>query len=248
MDGIRLQKWISELGLASRREAERWITEGRLKINESTAKLGDRVDPINDKVFLDGKKLNAKTPPKIYWMLHKPNETLTSTAKEGDKMRIFDLPKLQKQSFHIFPVGRLDFKTEGLLLMTNDGELCNRLCHPKYKLPRFYQVLIGGKASSEQIKQIRKGIELEDGKVRCEIVPAYGVNLGKSKGSWYFVTVYEGRNRLVRRIFEHFDHKVIRLIRYGFGNLRLNEELKPGDYRQLTSKEIRYLKNSVDIK
>lgn len=248
MDGIRLQKWISELGLASRREAEKWILAGRLQINGKVAKLGDRLKPFEDKAFLDGKQLNAKTPPKVYWMLHKPYETLTSAARDGDKMRIFDLPKLQKQSFHIFPVGRLDFKTEGLLLLTNDGELCNRLCHPQYKLPRHYQVLIGGKLTSEQIKQIRKGIELEDGKVRCEIVPAYGVNLGKSKGSWYFITVFEGRNRLVRRIFEHFDHKVIRLIRYGFGSLRLSEALNPGDYRQLSSQEIRFLKNSVEIR
>ena len=239
---IRLQKWLSELGVASRREAEAWIKEGRLQINNNIAALGDKVRPQLDKIYLDNKLLKKKVPPKVYWLLHKPDKFLTSRAREDGKHRIFDLPMLAKNELGVFPVGRLDYRTEGLLLMTNDGELCHRLCHPSYKVPRFYQVLTIGKLSKEQLRQIRNGLELADGKVRCDIKPAQGVNLGKSKGNWYFITVYEGRNRLVRRIFEHFQLRVNRLIRYGYGDLRLSDKLAAGSYRQLNSQEIKYLK------
>ena len=239
---VRINKWISEKGFGSRREAEKWIQEKRIKINDRLAIQGDKVNSSTDKVRIDGKVISDKSPPKVYWLLNKPDKTLTSKAREDGKERIFDLPKLKDLRFHVFPVGRLDFRTEGLLLLTNDGELCHQLTHPKYKVPRHYMVLINGKLDASQIRNLKSGVPLEDGIAKCTISQPQGVNLGKSKGSWYFVTVSEGRNRLVRRIFEHYNHKVVRLVRYGFGNLRLENSLKPGDYRQLNSQEIRSLK------
>ncbi|MEZ4742517.1 MAG: pseudouridine synthase [Bdellovibrionota bacterium] len=246
---MRLQKWISQLGIASRREAERWIEEGRLSINgEIVTSQGLKVDPNVDEVRLDGKLLEAKPPPRVYWLLNKPDQVLTTRKDPGDRETIFDLPKLQKVGFTVAPVGRLDYRTEGLLLLSNDGELVHRLCHPKYKVPRHYHALISGKLSHDAEKAIRKGVELEDGlTLPADIIYAHGKNLGKSKGSWYFITVYEGRNRLVRRLFESFGHKVIRLIRTGFGDIKLPEELQPGDYRQLSAEEIKLLKKAAKL-
>ena len=242
---IRLSKWISEQGLTSRRQADTWISEGRVKINSKIAVLGDKVDPETDVIYLDDKPVLDKAPPKVYWLLNKPDRTLCSHEKDGTKKRIFDLPKLKEVNFHLFSVGRLDYRTEGLLLLTNDGDLCHRLTHPKYKMPRHYMVLINGKLTVAEMRSLKTGVELQDGKAKCLISSAQGVNLGKSKGNWYYVTVYEGRNRLVRRLFEHFEHKVLKLVRNGFGDLRLDSKLKPGHYRQLTSAEIRSLKGTA---
>ena len=247
MEKVRLQKWLAQIGICSRRKAEQWIADKRLTINGRIAVAGDQVRGPEDSIELDGDQLKGVKPPKVYWMLHKPDFYLTSHKAEGGKQRIYDLPKLKQLKFRVFPVGRLDYRTEGLLLLTNDGALSHRLCHPEYKQPRKYQVLVNGRLSKEQLSLIRSGISLDDRPVRCEIGHAHGVSLGKSKGCWYLVTVREGRNRLVRRVFEYLDFKVIRLIRYGFGGLRLPSDLNPGHYRQLSSDEITNLKKSVDL-
>lgn len=148
----------------------------------------------------------------------------------------------------VSPVGRLDFRTEGLLLLTNDGELARRLMHPKFEVPRYYHVLVSGELRSGDEDAIRRGITLEDGPTsNVDIVFSNNVDLGKSKGSWYHVTVREGRNRLVRRLFEAINYKVIRLVRFGYGDLRLPQDLEPGGYRQLNSEEIRKLKHLVQL-
>lgn len=181
-------------------------------------------------------------------MLHKPDEVLTARSDGFQRTTIYDLPVLKKVPFLVVPVGRLDYRTEGLLLLTNDGELANRLCHPKYHVPRQYHVLVGGKLTEEQEKAIRHGITLEDGPTgKVDLRYAHGKNLGASRGSWYMITVYEGRNRLVRRLFEHFGCKVVRLLRVGFGDLAMPEELKAGDYQQLTSEQIASLKRATQL-
>ena len=182
-------------------------------------------------------------------MLNKPDEVLTSRVDGFQRTTIYDLPSLRKVPFLVAPVGRLDYRTEGLLLLTNDGELANRLCHPKYKVPRHYHVLIIDRLTDEQERAIKKGVTLEDGPTGpCELHYAHGKNLGQSRGSWYMITVGEGRNRLVRRLFEHFNYKVVKLIRVGFGDLGLPEDLKPGEYRQLTSDQIASLKHATDLR
>lgn len=247
-DQIRLNKWLSQLGIASRREAEKWILEGRISINGVVAKdLGSKIDPEVDEILVDGDVIRSNLPPRVYWLLHKPDMYLSSTTSDGEKETIFDLPKLRKIPFKVNLVGRLDYRTEGLLLLSNDGELVHRLMHPSYKIPRHYFALVNKKLTNQQFAELRKGINLEDGPVKVKIVPGVGHKMGATTGTVYQVTVYEGRNRLVRRIFEHYDIKVVRLYRYGIGEIRLEESLKPGDYRQLTSDEIKYLKNETGL-
>lgn len=243
---VRLQKYIADLGLASRREAEKWIAEGIVTVNgKVVTEAGTKVDPDSDKVSIKGRSLKSKIPPKVYWLLNKPDKVLTGRPHESsDKMTIYDLPKIAKTKFLISPIGRLDFRTEGLLLLTNDGELSYRLCRPEYHVPREYQVLVDERLTKEQEQILRKGVTLEDGPVKgIKITFVHGEKMGTSSGSWYIVVVHEGRNRLVRRLFEYFDRKVVRLIRIGFGEIRLTQGLEPGEYRQLTATEVASLKS-----
>lgn len=236
------------MGIASRREAEKWISDGRLAVNGRVVdQLGTKINTETDHVALDGKTVKAKIPPKVYWLLHKPDKTLTARGDESsDKPTIYDLPMLAKAKFLVSPVGRLDFRTEGLLLLTNDGELSYKLCRPEYHVPREYQVLLDSRLTKEEEQQIKKGITLEDGPVRdVKITYVHGTNMGVSTGSWYLVTVHEGRNRLVRRLFEHFNKRVVRLIRIGFGEIRLPNDLPVGEYRQLSGDEVAVLRSAA---
>ncbi len=200
-------------------------------------------------MLVDGKSLNKGLPPRVYWMLNKPDEVLTARNDEFQRPTIYDLPKLRNLPFLVAPVGRLDFRTEGLLLLTNDGELANRLCHPKFEIPRTYHVLITGKLSEDEERAIRAGVKLVDGPTGpVDLRYAHGKNLGGSRGSWYAVTVKEGRNRLVRRIFEHFGYRTVRLIRVSFGDIRLPEDLEPGEYRQLKAGQIQSLKRATELR
>ncbi len=197
---------------------------------------------------VDG-RLVTERPPLVYWMLNKPDLCLTSRAREEGKTTIYDLPSLRHVKFLLYPVGRLDYRTEGLLLLSNDGELVHRLTHPSFKVPRTYQVLVQKRLSSEEETQIRHGVALEDGATQgAELQFIQSIDLGQSRGAWYMITVREGRNRLVRRLFEHLNNKVVRLMRYSYGDLHLPESLKPGDYRQLNSQEIHALKQAVGLK
>lgn len=242
---MRIQKWLSQLGLASRREAEQWLLAGRISINgKKVNELGFQVDPESDRLTIDGRIIETAQPPLVYWMLHKPDQFLSSHKSADEKPTIYDLPRLKGLSFKINSVGRLDFRTEGLLLLSNDGDFIHKMTHPRYKLPRSYYALVSEHLSEEQLKKMRQGVELKDGMTeKVDVQLAQRTNLGKSKGSWYYLTVHEGRNRLVRRLFEHFDKKVVKLVRVGFGSLRLPDNLKPGEYRQLSSKEIHDLKS-----
>ena len=217
---------------------------GRVSINGKTVtEMGSLIDPASDELAIDGKPVTRQAPPKVYWMLHKPDMTLSSTKPEEGKDTIFDLPSLRGLSFQVYTAGRLDYRTEGLLLLSNDGQFIQHLTHPKYGVARHYYALVTNKLSDQQLAMLRKGIQLEDGPVKgVEIQYAHGKKLGAGRGSWYIVTVHEGRNRLVRRLFEHFELKVVRLIRYGIGDLRLPEDLKPGQYKQLSPAQIRDLK------
>lgn len=210
--------------------------------------LGTRIDPENDQVTVDG-RLVTERPPLVYWMLNKPDLCLTSRAREEGKTTIYDLPSLRHVKFLLYPVGRLDYRTEGLLLLSNDGELVHRLTHPSFKVPRTYQVLVQKRLTSEEETQLRHGVVLEDGATQgAELQFIQSIDLGQSRGAWYMITVREGRNRLVRRLFEHLNNKVVRLMRYSYGDLHLPESLKPGEYRQLNSQEIHALKQAVGLK
>ncbi len=199
--------------------------------------------------MIDGKHVGDKTPPKVYWMLNKPDLTLTSRKGEDGMATIFELPSLKHVKFLLNPVGRLDFRTEGLLILSNDGELVHRLTHPSYKIPRTYQVLFSKRLKPEEEKAIRQGITLDDGPTQpADLQFIQSVDLGSSRGAYYLIKIREGRNRIVRRTFEHFDGRVLRLSRIAFGDLTLPETLAPGDYRQLKPSEIANLKESVGLK
>lgn len=245
---IRLHKWISRLGIASRREAESWIRDGRVAVDGEPAAIGQTIVPGEHVVTVDGEELPEEAPPHVYWLLHKPDRTLTSRPDGTDRPTIFELPRLRKLNFRVYTVGRLDFRTEGLLLLTNDGELSHRLAHPSYEIPRTYRALITPPLTRDELTQMRKGVELEDGPVgKVRISPIQGQNLGASRGRWYEVTVHEGRNRLVRRLFEHCERKVVRLVRVGYGPMELPEDLAVGEYRQLSSKEVHALKRATGL-
>ena len=210
--------------------------------------MGSKVDPERDSIEVDGKRLTQSAPPRVYWLLNKPDQVLTSRNDEFQRTTIYDLPVMRGIPFLVSPVGRLDFRTEGLILLTNDGELSRRLMHPKYQVPRYYHVLISGKLSTGEEEKIKRGMTLEDGPTgKVELLFSNHTELGASRGSWYHVTVREGRNRLVRRIFEALDHKVVRLVRFGYGEIRLPQDLPPGEYRQLSSEEIKLLRTSVEM-
>lgn len=246
---VRIQKFMSQQGLASRRETERYIQTGRILINGKTVSLGSKLDTATDQISLDGKTIRTKKAPKIYWLLNKPDLTLVARVPQNDFKTIYDLPSLKKAPLLLNPVGRLDYRTEGLLILSNDGNLIYRLTHPSFEVPRRYQVLVAGTLEKKDLITLNtKGIELEDGPVNCKIKFIQRQHLGKSRGSWYQITVYEGRNRLIRRIFEnHFQMRVLRLIRTGLGPLNLSENLQPGHCRQLLSEEISSLIKSPKL-
>jgi 23S rRNA pseudouridine2605 synthase len=237
------------MGIASRREAERWIEGGLVSVNgEIVREMGVRINPDEDQVTVKGKLIVNKAPPKVYWLLNKPDQILTARTDDRDRETIYDLPKLRNLPYLVSPVGRLDYRTEGLLLLTNDGELANRLCHPKYKVPRSYYALVNRKLTDQELEKIREGIKLEDGLTKdIKINFSTGMKMGASKGFCYDIIVTEGRNRLVRRIFEHFDIKVVRLMRYAFGDIFLPPELEISEYTQLHPDQIYALKKSTGL-
>jgi 23S rRNA pseudouridine2605 synthase len=243
VEPIRIQKWLSMMGVASRREAESWIRGRRITVNgEVLTELGHKVDPDQDEILVDGSPVGSQLPPRVYWMLNKPDHVVTS--RKGDGLEtIYDLPVFADMPFLVSPVGRLDYRTEGLLLLTNDGELANRLAHPKFEVPRIYRVQVAGKLSPADLERVaRREVVFDDGpcpKIQIKLVES---QFEATRNNWYEVKVYEGRNRLVRRLFEELGFAIRRLIRVGFGPMTLPRDLRAGDYRQLKRGEIAELK------
>lgn len=234
----KIQKMLANAGIGSRRQIEGWIQEGRITVNGRVATIGDRMTQ-HDNVCVDGREIklikskNQKTRVLIY---HKPEgEMCTRNDPEG-RPTIFDNLPIIRNSRWIC-VGRLDFNTSGLLLITNDGELANHLMHPRSELEREYAVRIRGEVTEEIAKKLHKGVQLEDGPARFDqIVDAGGS--GGGANHWYHVIVKEGRNRLVRRLFESQDLAVSRLIRIRYGNVYLPSSLRSGRHVELNDDEV----------
>jgi 23S rRNA pseudouridine2605 synthase len=232
----RLQKLIAAAGLASRREAEKWIEAGRVTLNGRTAALGESADPGRDRIEVDGRPLGSRQKRAVV-MLNKPLGYLT-TARDPEGRKVVgelvrDIPG------RLFPVGRLDMNTEGLLLMTNDGELAALLSHPRHQVSKTYLVRIRGRLTEEERQRLEKGIQLDDG-------PTAPARIDKVRFSgshtWFEMTIHEGRNRQVRRMCEAVGHPVSRLKRIRLAFLDLGE-LRPGQYRMLTPEEVKGLKS-----
>lgn len=234
----RLQKILSQYGIASRRKAEELIKEGRVTVNGQIAQLGQKADPEKDYIKVDGKLL-VKPEPKVYYAFYKPRKVITSLIDPRGRPTIKDFIKGIK--FRVYPVGRLDYDSEGLLLLTNDGELAYQVMHPSSEIEKTYMVKIDGIIDEEKLAKLKKGIKIE-GRLACAVNVTFIKKL--KANSWIKITLYEGRKRQIRKMLEKVGHPVIRLIRIAIDGVKLGE-LKPGQYRPLTKQEIEALKNKV---
>ena len=231
---MRINKFLSSLGIASRRAIDKYIEEGRIKVNGVIASTGIDVTE-DDEIYIDNKKIETKRiEEKVYFILNKPLEVLSASSDDRGRKTVVDLIKTDKR---IFPIGRLDYMTSGLILLTNDGELFNRLVHPKSEIYKKYYIKVFGEVKKEEIEELKKGVLLEDGKTLPAKVS--GIKYDKNKTSMY-ISIREGRNRQIRRMIEKLGYKVLMLRREKIGELSLGD-LKEGKYRELTREEIEYL-------
>ena len=230
-DKIRLQKYLAECGVASRRKSEELIAAGKVKVNGVTALIGAKVSPKHDKVTVSGKKV-VSVKKNVYIMLNKPRGFITTMNDEHDRKCVAELVK--DINTRVYPVGRLDRESEGLLIMTNDGEFTNALTHPSKHVSKTYRVTIRPTITKEQATEFRNGIEI-DGRMTA---PAdLRVLEAQENRTVVEVTIYEGRNRQIRKMFEALGIEVARLKRTKVGNLKLGM-LKQGAYRHLTEDEV----------
>jgi 23S rRNA pseudouridine2605 synthase len=233
---VRLQKIISETGIASRRGGEALILAGKVSVNGKVVReLGFKADPALDRIRVDGHLLARRTP-KVYYLVYKPRGVITSLHDPEGRPTIQDL--IPRIKIKVYPVGRLDYDAEGLLLLTNDGEMAMQLAHPRYKVPRTYLVKVKGTLIAREMKRIEKGVMLDDGmSPQLKVTPIKRLE----RNSWLRVTLHEGRNRVIKRTFEAIGHPVLQLKRVGFASLTL-EGLRPGEYRPLSAAEIEQLR------
>ena len=237
-EGVRLQKVLAQAGIASRRACEALISEGRVEVNsEVVVEQGRRVDPERDVMRVDGARI---PPPRrhLYLAMNKPRGVVVTMDDPEGRRTVADLiakggSRLVKNE-RLFHVGRLDTDTEGLLILTNDGELANKLAHPSYQVPKTYIAEVTGLVSAATLQRLRRGITLEDGPVRPTSVKIVS---SAAERTLIKITLQEGRNRIVRRTMEAVGHPVRRLSRIGIGPVRLGN-LKLGEYRELTREEL----------
>ena len=239
----RLQKLIANAGYGSRRGVEKLISEGRVQLNNKTAKLGDKAS-LEDKVTIDGNKVDLmrfhQSETQVL-LLNKQAGYVCSNKDEKGRKSVFDL--LPKDTRWVM-VGRLDLNTAGLLLFTNNGELANRLMHPSYQIDREYATRVLGDVDGEHLHQLTQGLELEDGFAKFERVTPGG---GEGANRWYKVVIREGRKREVRRLWEALGFQVSRLIRVRFGEIRLPDNLRANQHTYLKPGQVNLLKKSVDL-
>lgn len=225
----RIQKVLAAAGVASRRAVEEMVAEGRITVNGQPARLGQRVDPDQDKVEVDGNPVGLRTDL-VYYLLNKPSGVVTTASDPQGRPTVVDMVPGEPR---VFPVGRLDADSEGLLLLTNDGGLTHRLTHPSFGVPKEYLAHVEGRPSRGALRRLRDGVELDDG-------AAQAVAVSLPEPSVIRIVVHEGRNRLVRRMCEAVGHPVIRLVRTRIGPLA-DRRLPPGQWRVLKPSEVREL-------
>ncbi len=230
---MRLNRFLSVCGVASRRSADEMISKGRVTVNDLVVtSLGLRIDPQRDRVFVDGQQVTLVHEMQ-YLVLNKPKDTITTLKDERGRNTVMDLIQVRQR---VYPVGRLDRKTTGVLLLTNDGDFANRLMHPRFHVPKSYRVRCAAAVSREDLVKLRTGIQLTDGVTE----PAKVVSLPGGKGKEIGITIIEGRNRQVRRMFEALGHEVKGLDRVAYGPVTY-EGLARGAFRKLRPNEIRKL-------
>ncbi|MGB5218062.1 MAG: pseudouridine synthase [Smithella sp.] len=231
----RLQKIIATAGVTSRRHAEKLITEGRVSVNNIVVdKLGEKADAEKDVIRIDGNIISTEKT-KYYIALNKPAGFVTTLNDPQNRPTIVDL--LRDVPERVYPVGRLDYDSRGLLLLTNDGDFAQKIQHPRFQKPKVYKVKIQGRLAKEQLTQLSRGVKLDDGLFKPENLKIEKYN---DKSIWLRLTLREGRNRIIRRGFEAIGYRVASLMRESIGNLQLGT-LKEGSWRHLTKKEITQL-------
>lgn len=244
-EGERLQKLLANAGLGSRRHLETLISEGRVKVNGAVAKLGDRATP-DDRIEIGGRPVGGKrlaSDQRFVIIYNKPEgELVTRNDPEGRKTVFEHLPRLPTGRW--IAVGRLDVNSAGLLLLTNDGDLANRLMHPRTQIDREYAVRVNGEVTPEMVRQLVSGVQLEDGPARFEDVVDAG---GEGSNRWFHLVIMEGRKREVRRLWEAVGVTVSRLKRVRYGPIILDSSVKAGQWRELDGDEQRALLKVVDI-
>lgn len=236
----RLQKVLAQAGVASRRKCEEYIEAGRVQVNDKTVTtLGVKVDPAVDAIKVDGRPINRQHMR--YLLFNKPKGVITSTSDPEGRNVVSDYIKDVKE--RVYPVGRLDYDSEGLLLLTNDGELANLLTHPRHHVPKTYHATVKGVPHGELLDKLRQGIQLEDGMTAPADVEYVDIDPEKNE-TIVSITIHEGRNRQVRRMFEAISYPVVRLKRIQFGTLQLSG-LQRGKHRSLTREEVDELRQSA---
>ena len=232
----RLQKILAQHEFGSRRSCEEFIRQGRVKVNGKVVELGAKADPDVDVIEVDGKVLSRKVPQMVYIALNKPRGVLSDLNDKDSRPNVMDLIPVKEQ---LFPVGRLDLNSEGLMLLTNDGDLANRLTHPRYGHEKEYRVLVGRRPDEEQLAIWRRGVVMEDG---YRTLPA-SVEVDRLAGehTWLKITMREGKKRQIREIGTRIGLPVLRIVRVRMGSLQLGN-LKPKEWRYLTPKEVQQLK------
>jgi 23S rRNA pseudouridine2605 synthase len=235
--GVRLQKVLAAAGVASRREAERLIQAGRVAVNGRViTALGTRVDPLSDTVKVDGDAV-GRAERAVYYLLHKPKGVLSTAHDPGGRPTVVGLLRGVRE--RVYPVGRLDWNSEGLLILTNDGELAHHLTHPSNHVPKVYRVKIKGVVDQEALEQVRRGLYL-DGR---RTLPAPVTRISSQQNTWLEVVLFEGRRNQIRRVFDRLGHPVLKLRRTAIGSIA-DRALKPGEYRALTHAEVLRLKET----
>lgn len=236
---VRLNKFLANAGIASRRKADLLIQEGKVKVNGKVVLgMGIKILPEKDKVFVNGKQVTVLDEP-IYIVFNKPKDCITTTNDERGRTTVMDYVKTKSR---LFPVGRLDRNTTGVLLLTNDGELANRLMHPRLEVKKAYKVTLDRPMSSEDAQQLTKGVKLEDG-VTAES-EVYVIPGGRQRVVG--VAIHEGRNRQVHRMFGRLGYEVKKLDRVGYGEITV-EGLRRGEWRYLTKAELAILRKLIGM-
>lgn len=238
-DLIRINRYISMCGVASRRKADELVLEGKVEVNGKVmTDLGSKINPNKDKVFVEGKQV-AQVYEHLYLVMNKPKDAITTLSDEKGRTTVMSLVKTKQR---VYPIGRLDRNTTGVLLFTNDGDFANQLMHPKFEVSKSYQVTLETPLTQEHAAQLRKGIKLEDGKTG----PADVYILPKGKAKEIGIIIHEGRNRQVRRMFESLGYEVKKLDRVAYGPIT-KEGLSRGETRSLTRPEVRKLKEMAGM-
>lgn len=239
MDPIRLQKHFTDCGVLSRRAAEEAIKQGLVRVNGEKAELGMRIDPEHDVVEYRGKRVLPSTDEKICILLNKPRGYVTTLSDEHGRRTVFEL--VSGIGRRVYPIGRLDMDSDGLLLLTDDGELANRLMHPRHEIPKIYHVTVKGTVDDEVLDALRRPMTLDG----YTILPVRTERIAVDSGNTVLeMRLYEGRNRQIRKMCEQVELKILRLCRVAIGEITLGD-LPVGKWRKLTQKELDYLRKNA---